>query len=681
MVRAERTPRRLVEPGWVRVLDLSLDAGVVAFACWTLIYFVALAGQWSLWPAVAVWLPLTIVLSAAWIWRVCRNERSAPAPASLPAAEPQPRFWIGTLAGSCLITVAVIGRERWGIAPIAASTLATLVFSLWSHRRSWPVATSTSSSPVDVDADADAERPEAGQSWGSVSHLVAFAVSAGLACIGSLLLRYDADDAYYVNRATWVAQHGYPAINDTMFSPGTLPSIYPGLPLASIESLQGALAHLFGVQGATVAYVLMPPVLCFAFGWVTWRVIRAWARQRALLAFVVAISFVLLSAATVVGNYSLGRIWQGKVTAFAILLPLVWFYWGRLLARGDAELRRNLLLLVAAGTSFVGLTSSAALMAPVLGGAALLAGLLGRSRALILGAIGFLVPPLVSGVAVALSAGQVGEAQPLMPAEGAFSILFGAGVLMALPGLLGIALGPMGMPPAVRGLAMCGGLAIMTALLPGVFGLVDMVTGAGPVVWRLLIVVPIWILVGLLVAIPPGPDSQAAARSYVNTGGIAATATALVLIAVMLRAGTPLWSADVAAQLADRPTWKVPQQANSDVRALAARHTQPGLWLLPPQHMEVLSIGTTDHQAVIPRGFYLSGLRVKGAPMDNRNYLLGFVRGVPAEPDLVKASMEALHVSVACVAARSPRQRAVLTRVVGEPLERVGSLRCHFGTV
>jgi hypothetical protein len=79
--------------------------------------------------------------------------------------------------------------------------------------------------------------------------------------------------------------------------------------VASVEALQGAIAHALGLQAPTVAYLVFAPLLAAGFGWTTWRLIRLWAPRRALVAFLVAVVFVVVSGQSVVGNYSDGRIW------------------------------------------------------------------------------------------------------------------------------------------------------------------------------------------------------------------------------------------------------------------------------------------------------------------------------------------------------------------------------------
>ena len=88
----------------------------------------------------------------------------------------------------------------------------------------------------------------------------------------------DTDDPYYVNRSVWVAEHGNAATLDTMFSPEVLNSPYGGgVPIASIESLLGVLAHMTGLRAGTVTYLVATPVFTALSVWAIWRLVRRWA--------------------------------------------------------------------------------------------------------------------------------------------------------------------------------------------------------------------------------------------------------------------------------------------------------------------------------------------------------------------------------------------------------------------
>lgn len=640
---------------------------MVAFAAWTIFYEIALAGQFSMlwwgWP----WIVLAVCLAVGGALHRMRavpsQARVVPDPPQQPPAGPPGVLDARVLAaGLGVLVVLVVGRDDWGVWPIALTAMVILVAQVLPWVRRGP-------------APGTEEEPAAGPATdlGSGAHLFALASSIGLGIVGLFLLRPDADDAFYVNRATWVAERGTAATNDTMFSPDTLPPAYSGgLSTPSVEALQGVLAHAIGVQAPTLCYLLAVPVLGFLTGWTTWRLIREWAPRRQVLVLAASMLFFLASANSIVGNYSLGRIWQGKAAAYAILLPLVWLLLSRTVRRAS---RGDLAMLLAAGVSFVGLTTTSALLSPVICGAALLAAVLLRSRSLALGALAFLAAPLVNGLAQAFGPASIGGGgdNAIIPPSGAFAIAFGPGTAMVLLGLLAVMLVPRTVPGTTGVLLACGAFATMVGLLPGVFEIADALTGAGAVAWRLEIALPTWVLVGLLVALPRPVPARSTGRP---TASIALAGVLGAVLIVPLAFGTWLWAAP-GASLTSRPTWKVNQSALADVRAAEERDVPPGLWLMPPDQMTILAISRVGPFAVVPRAYYLPGLDVPRQNLQDRRVLLRLVEGLDVSPQAVRGALDRLDVSLACVRANDSSARRVLREAVREPLTRVRGMRCH----
>jgi hypothetical protein len=663
---------------WIRVLDAATDASLVGFAVWTLAYEVALAGRWSLWWPGRIWLVGMVIGVGAWCLRAfrrpeavaCEVSGSVDAAGTIEHAATPP--WrsserLGVLAALLLAAVAVMVRDSAGVLPVTLIGLGTVLWLLWRDRR---VSRVVGPRLRNTGVQSLGRRPR----W---MHVVVLLTCVGLALLAALLVKPDADDAYYVNRATWVAQHGVPVALDTMFSPGTLPSTYGGgLPVASVEALQGAIAHALGLQAPTVAYLLFAPLMAAGFGWITWRLIRRWAPRRALLAFLVSATFVVLSGESVIGNYSVGRIWQGKVVAFTVLMPLVWHAFSRLLDRSD---RRVQAYLFACGVAFVGLTSTAVLLAPVLTGVALLASWILRARALAVGAIAFLAAPLIAGVAVTVGPGHVGGLDPIaMPRDAAFTILLGPATPMVLVGLAAMVLGPRVVAPSYSVLLMCGSVATFVALLPGIFPLVNAVTGAGPVAWRLMLGVPVWVLVGLLVAAPEPSAWVRLGSQRRRRLGVALGATlAGALVAASTLSGVWLWSSRIGGRLEATPSWKVSAQALENVRSVNTGRVPKGLWLLPPEEMQVMAISDTRHFTVVPRDLYLSGLTAGTRDLQDRLVLLGLVSGRAVSRAGVRSALDRLDVTLACVPWDDQRARRILAAVVDQPLQPVGAMRCH----
>jgi hypothetical protein len=355
--------------------------------------------------------------------------------------------------------------------------------------------------------------------------------------------------------------------------------------------------------------------------------------------------------------------------AVAVLLPLIWLYLSRL---ADRPRPRELALLLAAGIALVGLTTTSALVGPVVVGAALAAAAVLRSRGLLLGAACLAVGPAGNALAQKMTSAAIGDPTvvPATPAE-TFAIAFGVAGAMALIGygaaVLGVTL--------VRGPAAvvigCGALATAATLLPGILDAANSVTGAGPVLWRLAITLPVWVLVGLLVTVPvPGRVA----------GLVVPAGMAVALVAAVTLSGRWLWSSTAGVDLTSRPVWKVDQQALSDVRAAERLRTPPGLWLLPPQQMQVLAISKAGPFAVVPREFYLANVTDPAGHAEERHILYRLVHGEPVSLPRVRDALGLLDVSLACVPAADAEAVGVLTAATGGGrLRSVGSMRCHVG--
>lgn len=665
------------DPAWVRGVDAAVDATLVAFAAWTLWYELALWQQWSLWGAARVWIVLLVFLLA---WVVPLRLRSGPVPHAgrhgpVDAARPPA---LGVAVVALVVGTVTLARHQVGILPALLLGLVVLAAQLHAVRARVPVRGRST---------LGTEAPSlTGPS--STSHLLAGAGCLGLAVLASLLLDPNEDDVYYVNRATWVAQHGVPLIRDTMFGPGDTTSAYGGgPPLASFEALQGGLAHAVGLSAPTMVYVVMVPVLAAASGWALWRLVRTWARGWHLAVLVVAVAFLALNSTSVFGSYSLGRIWQGKVVAVAVLLPLVWVHLSRLVDRKD---RWSLWMLAVCGVAFVGLSSTAELLAPVLLAAGLLAALVARSVRVALGALVFAVSPVLAGLLVA-SGSAVQTSEPVLSRAAAFELVFGSTAPMVVLAVLGLVLGPALVRGPARVVAAAGSIATLAAFVPGVFELVDVVTGAGPVVWRLAIGSPVAVLVGVLLTWPlttwaagttsrfrraqgSAPPGQAASSRRTTAGSV----TAVVVVLAMVAAASPVWTAEGQARLA-APGWKLPTEAVGNVRAVSDLDPEPGRWLLPPPEMQALATTSTEHFAVVPRIYYLAALRVSPEDRADRSRLFGFVSGIPLPARKVRRALEHLDVSVACLPAdATSRARRTMSRATRSEERPVGSMLCHL---
>ena len=637
-------PARRASQPFPAVVDALLDAGLAAFAIWTLLYELSLAFGLSLWAMVWVWAPMAGVGLCVAVAAVLRRRSlpTVPGAAAVGEAAPtdssrssrRPMVACAIAAGASML--ALLQRE-WTLLLLVGLSLVGLVVALVIGRR--PARTA-----------AGQHRRDSRPLW---EHLFVALIGVGAAVFSSFLLNTDADDAYYVNRSVWIAEHGSAPIRDTMFGPLTLDSGYGGgLPLASIEGLAGAVAHVTGVSAASVAYLVSVPVVAFFAVWVMWRLARAWAPRTPLMVLLVALLFIVFSGAGAIGNYSFGRLWQGKVMAVTLVIPMIWYSAGNLLTRRS---NYDLAMMFVLGICFVGFTSSATILTPVISVALMVVASIVRNRLLAVGAILLLLAPAVSGLVLALFSTTVGQSGS-MPggAWGAYTIVLGSSAPMAAVAVLALVLLPLTVrrgPLSV--LAGAASAIVFVSLLPGVIALVNAVTGAGPVLWRLLLGAPVAIAVGLLTTwdVPPS----------VRNVSVAVPAAAALAVLILV-AGVPIWSAEVGATFTSRPTWKVNQEAQPIVARIARLRVGTGPVLLPPAEMSVLPVTTTRMFAVVPRVLYAEGIREPRARKQARFELYGLVAGHRPllSPQRTRDGLRELDVSLVCVDRQSAR---VIARV------------------
>lgn len=632
-------------------LDGAGDGVLAAFAVWTVAYEVAVVTERSVWTLGALWLPVAAALAllGAWTAQVARAE-----PAMVVSGHPvQPPSGHRGLTSALvvLLVAAVVLRDQLGMVPASVVGLALLGLALVSRPHDQP--------------EPEPE-PTAGRTY------LAVVVSLGVAVFASFLRRPDADDAFYVNRSTWVAEHGVPAVRDTMFGPETFPSTYGrGVPFPSVESLFGALAHLVDVSAATLCYVVVVPVLAFAAAWGAWRLVRAWTATRAMPVFLVTLLVVAMSGDAIAGSYSVGRIWQGKVIAFAILSPMVWVYFRDLAAGGSLAARRARVMLLLAGIGLAGLTSATPLLAPSYAGAALLAAAVLRNRSLVLGGLLFLAGPLAAASTVFLGKQSfVSQDSEQLTARDTFNILMSVdSTAMAVLGTLALVVAVRWLRPEAAVLAACASFAALLALLPGVLDLAGEVTGGGSIVWRLVLLVPLAVLTAVLLVegvarFAPSPMTR--------------LVSAVVLAAVLALGGRTLWQGD-GADFAS-PGWKADRAALDDVKAVLDLDAGDGSLMLPADQSQVLATYTTERFATVPRFKYVAALDDTDERISARYALFGWLEGgYPLFARGVRDRLDLLDVAVLCVPADDEDLTEQLEQVAAEtaaPVLPAGSLTC-----
>lgn len=691
-----------------RLIDAVLDVAALSLALWTLLYCLALPTQWSLWPSGWIWLAGTVVVL---VLRVRAALRPGPPAAELagpaepagevtpdaagddePAPSPPERRDLLLLAGLGLVALAGLGGLVWTPGTFnptwAALVLGTAVLVVWAWLRGrvrpQPMS-QPMSRPMSQPVSAPPDAPSAG--WRrlvSPSELGVLAVTGAITLLTAFVHLADTDDPYYVNRSVWVAERGNAALLDTMFSPEQLNSPYGGgVPIASIEALFGVVAHMSGLLAGTVTYLLAGPAFAALAVLALWRLARRWAPRRAFLVFAGAVLFLLMSGDSMLGNFWIVRIWQGKVIAVAFLMPLLWAWLTDAHEGRTPGARRNaVLLLLAGGIAFFGLTPTAVVWAPLMLAAVLVSALALRSPWLALGGVAMTVGPVLSGLAVIRwSVEEVGGTDPVaLPARESFVRILGETTPMVALGLvalgLAVVLARRGAPAALAGSAALGSVLVFA---PGVLELANAVTGSGPILWRMLYVAPIPVLVGLLLAAPVpalGPARTQLARAVPVAVGVLA-------VALLAAGARPIWAHTGhggPVTLRSSPQWKLDTEALGDVRTLANQGIR-GTVLLPPRRMKVLTMYTTDAFPVVPREWFIQNMREPREVNRGRRVLYRLASGdTPLPPRQESlAALEALEVTLACVGP-SPGQRKVLRTYRAAGLTQrttAGSLTCQ----
>lgn len=667
-----------------RLLDAALDVAVASLALWTLLYCVGLTTQWSLWPSGWVWLVLSLGLL---VGRLAVALREGAGPAGEPVdgryrrpGEPGEQG-DGPMAGWLLaagLTAALVAAAAgllWSSTTFKVVWVATVLALLALLGRAWL-------------RERSGVRRAAAGGVGARRRVMLYedlgvlVVMAAVVVATLLIHLADTDDPYYLNRSVWVAEHGNAALRDTMFSPEILNSPYGGgVPIASIEALIGVVAHMTGTVAGTITYLVSAPVAAAAAVWAMWRLVRAWAPRRAFLVFLGSIAFLMLSGDSMLGNFWIVRMWQGKVMAVAFLMPLIWVYLTDVYSAPTLRQRRwATAMLLMSGIAFFGLTPTAVIWGPLMLGAVLLAALLLRSRPLAIGGVAMAAGPILSGLAVVLFSTEVGGREPeTLSAYDSFVRILGESTPMVALAILAIALAPLlaraGGPSVLAG---CAALAGVLVFAPGILPLANQLTGSGPILWRMLYGVPIAILVGLLLSAPV----PVLAGRWERAGRFVPLAAAVVVLLAFIAGGRPIWSHTGhggPVTVSSTPEWKLDLPALDDVRLLADQGIE-GVVLLPPRRMKVLTMYTTDAFPVVPREWFITNMKEPASDRRARRLLYKLASGQGPLPTskATDRALSALDVTLACVGPSPLRGRAM--ELLGEAgytsQSRIGTLFC-----
>lgn len=666
-------PGRLADPeaasrGLARYVDVATDFAILAFALWTLVYDIGLALRLTTSALLLVW-AVCLATTAIWVirYRRGRHTRAAQVPprrSAAPSAAGGPAVTSWT---RCLTAAAVV-------CGVAAGLAAAWHSSGLSWRWTWALgALSVAFTVAALRLRGDGPAvPAVGASPGG--SLLAFLTAAGLAGFSLFIVRPDGDDAYFVSRSVWTAQHGRIPTGDVLFTNQGVWHIAGEPPVASIEVLNGALARLFGVSAGAFTYYVVLPVATFFAVWAAWLLIRRWAHSRPALCFATATVYLLWSGVNKesIGSFHLVRMWQGKAVFVSVIVPLLYVY---LTDWAEHRSRRGLLFAVAASIAAVGLTSAAVMTVPLVGVAVATALLLAGRVKPALGAALVVGYPLAAGLAVRMfdpvhwphsDARLAPTVWPWVMLAGVMGV-FGAVALWTSPHLV------RGGVPAwiVSGIA-----AVATVLvLPPAMTLISDVTRVGSTTWRLLWMIPAPVLVGLLAGMPLPPLPR-----WRRAMWWLAPVPVVAICAVVLVAGLPVWSyQNRQAIVANRPEWKYDAVSLSLARQVLRADHHPGYVLSTPKIMSALPLITSEVHAVNGRQYYLGLLPASRQFIADRELLTGLAGHIGPLPGqaAAEAALRRVGVGFACVwTTTNPGGVRVLRRAGYTPAAHFGHLQC-----
>ncbi|MGI5522241.1 DUF6077 domain-containing protein [Micromonospora sp. CA-259024] len=646
---SKQSPRPADRRAMVRIRTLVAvapavltDGAVIAFALFTVLYHAAFLGD--LRPSVTfrIWLIACVVLAAVALLRARRRFAGTPADSERAApvepAGPQPavdrRLLIGVLvaAAAAAVTAGVAGTGAgisWWI-PAVAGLLAA-IGGILLMRRVWlngPVSTPAAPAPT------------------TVQSAYALAVSVLVGISSFFMARNTPDDVYYVGKSVWIAERDLVPLNDFLFSENVLPAMGSQPPIPSIEVFDGAFANVVGIHASSALWYVLLPIMAVLAALALWRLTHRWAPRRPMLAFTVAVAYLYLVAGgdAALGTFHLPRLHEGKGMFVSAVIPLMWLY---LTEWFDSRSRRSLVLIVALSITAIGLTNTAAIILPMLVGAAGFAMLLvGRWKAAIVAAVAALAYPIGSLVVSRLLLGG-------MTAAGADDAFFDAAytyrrtLLIGVVGVIsGLALwcGPLLARRRTPALLAAGAtLALSVMFVPGVLEMMSALSGISVVLWRVPWLLALPTLIGLLCTVRVPAPTPALRRAA--AGGIA-----VLLVASFALFATPMWSSKSWVDVHDRPTWKLPQQRQAIAFWIKGLDRPQGMLLAPKTIMRTSPIITSEIRVVLPRDFYLVEYDLNSQFAKDRLLLAGFADGTttPAPAELTPA-LDRLDVGTICV--------------------------------
>jgi len=630
--------------------DGLLGAFVVAVAAWTVSYHVALVFGWSVDVALVLWAAVSAAAGVA-AARMPRTGGDDAAPRGVPSSG---------VAAAALAAV--------GVAAGAVAGARVLDEPGWYGF--WAAGILVSAGGVALVVRGEARAAARSHPVAQVGALAVVTAALLFAALSAGTVRPDADDVFLLNRSSWVEQRGgtFP-VRDTLFSDEVFRADRPERPPTSIEPLVGAVARILPVSSPTVAYLGLAPIVSALGVLALWRLLRTLRAPAPALACLAGTGFLALDGAvhTSFGNMSFARAWQGKVVFLFVVVPLLWHWALRWSRDGD---RRALAALALGNIAGVGLTTTAMLVAPPVTLLGAVAGLGPERRKRILAALAALAYPIGAGLVAASGGGAVGGALGDLRIAAGRGVAFMAqvGAPAPLGGVGGLdpadpwyaSLG-RGVPLAIASaavllawlatrdrsarvaLALAPGVVLLAFCSPGALHLLDSLTGARSILWRVVWVLPVPAAVGLVLT-APALLPRGVGRTVLLVAFPAAAA------ALLLAAGTPVWSAQNGAS-SGRPAWDVPPgdlAAAEHLRSLSS----PGDLVMAPEPVGgALAIIDVDVRSVDPRDRYVYDHRKKSFHAPER-ILLARAAATGAAPEEVPAvddALSVLGVDAACI--------------------------------
>ena len=614
------------------------------FASWTLIAYAGMATQARVSVLFPVWLA-TVPIAVALLVVVAHRSRRA----ATSGADPAPG----------VTTPLLLGRARaLAIAGVAAGAASALLAA--SERVAWPIVWVPALLSVVAALAAGRLRtqslPRQAASEPTWAHIAAAAAGVGFATMSLFLSRPNGDDVFYVNRATATAQLDRIPVFDVIFTAERVGRAGgTGVPLEAFAALQGAAARFADLHAASVAYYVTPPLMTFFATWALWRLVREWAPRVVILCFGLGCVFWLWSAQFDLspGNFFATRMWQGKVVFAAWLVPTLYVYLTRWVARSDA---RTALLLLAGAVAAIGMTGSAAFVVPLVFGAAALPLLARGEWRRVLFLVAAAAIPAVAGLVASRGVPLPSRFPAGHATDWYYHAVFGVGGV-AVVAALAVWSAPW---LARRGPAasITTAIAAVTALLlaPSALDALNEALGLGGTrtLRRVFWAVPFPAVVGLLAAVPVRAVAAHVAQRVTvprRLSRLAAVVPAAIVAAVLVAVGDPLWRWEHGTYWTSRPTWKTGATGLHVARAILARYDGPGPILAERPVMKAITILTVQPKTVNPRHWYARLTLEPPRTTRQRGTLFHLVTdGEPQpSPRKIRRALTGLRVGLVCI--------------------------------